>query len=114
MSSDVLTCNVRNESLIPITLDVQDQADLSTLLGATVSLGPKKHAQLKRHVEAGKTAGRVNLGPANVVNAETAACDYLRDFFDTNFACVVNLKSAPRDITAVVNREDDGLEKVSI
>jgi hypothetical protein len=53
----------------------------------------------------------VKLGPREVVHAELALSDDLRDLVDTHAAGVADLPRAPGDVPAVLNGEHQSLEK---
>jgi hypothetical protein len=69
---DVHPGQVRDELLIAILLDVEDQQTLFPLSLAAIAPAAEEYSQFERHVESGQAVGAVELGPRQVVNAVTA------------------------------------------
>ncbi|MFL6846639.1 MAG: hypothetical protein ACJ8ER_17370 [Allosphingosinicella sp.] len=110
MSVYVRPCEVRNELLIAIGLDVEDQDPFQLLHGPSIALGAQEDAQLERHVEARQPVGRVQLGAAEVVHAVATFGDDPEQFVEARLPAVVHLPGRARLKPAGEDREDQGAE----
>jgi len=108
---DVLTANVRDESLVPIRFAIHDQ---TTLFGRarTESFSAEENAQLQRHVETGQLIWLIlHLCARNVVDAMITLSDQAIDILDPNFACIRQFQRASRYESARNNTKDDCFKK---
>jgi hypothetical protein len=85
MFLNIDTRQIRDESLIPKPLDIEYQALFLLLRAEPKTLGAQKNPELKRHVESGKFAFRVDLGPGKIVHAVAALADNRVQLFKSRF-----------------------------
>jgi len=114
MGTNILPRDVGNEDLVSIALAIKNEAVFSLLLSGTETLGSKKDAELKWHVEAWEAVGWIGLGSGNVMNPKLALFDHAQNFVDPGLARIIELPGAAGDIAAMENREDDGIEYISV
>ena len=90
-----MTGDVRNEFLIPVLFDVEDQGELSTLFLAAEPFASKKEAQFERHIESGQVVYRVQTHFGDVMNSEPTLLNDALDLREEDFARVIGFTSAP-------------------
>lgn len=113
MCFDVLTGDVRHESLVAIGLDVQHEAALLRLRRVTEALGAEEQPEFQRHVEA-RQGSRIQFCARNVVDAKRTVLDQLLDLRDPGAARVDRLQGAAWPEAAAQNGEDDCVKKGEI
>lgn len=79
MRTNIVTSNIRDELLVAILFDIENQAYFLALLVAVESLASEKEAQLQRHVESRQAMNSIETHFRDVMNAELAV---LNDAFD--------------------------------
>jgi hypothetical protein len=111
MGGDILTGNVGDEFLVAISIGVEDQAVLALLPSGAEPQRAQEHAEFERHVEARQAVRRVEFRARDVVDAEAAFRDDLRNAVDANLAGVVNFKRAAGNEPTVEDRKHNRSKK---
>lgn len=110
MRGDILAGDVGDKFLKPVTLAVEDQADLAALLPGPEPRGPDEKPELEGHVEPRQLMGGVEFRARDIMHPETAAANHGKDLLDPDLAGVVDLESTARHIATVKRREDQRIE----
>lgn len=111
MGVDVHARQIRDEALVAILLDVEDQRALACLVLVAEVTRAEKDAEFERHVEAGKAVRRVQFGAREIVDTVSAVLNDRIELVDTGLAGVVQLARRARDEPTGVNSEDQRAEQ---
>ena len=93
---------------------VEHQAEFSPLLWRPVLFRCQEHPKFQWHVKPRQFGFSIQLSARDVVDTDTALGDDPQNLCYSHLACVGELQSTASNVTAVVNSEDDRVEKLSI
>ena len=99
MGVNVLPGNIRNEIPVAVTLSIQNHAAFFLLVAWAKALASKKKPQLKRHIEAWKTGGRVQFHRGKIVDPEFAFLNHPLNLRKSELGCIVVFQSTAGDKT---------------
>src|SRR5262245_11520391 len=102
---DVLSRDIGKSLLVTIRRRVENQAPLLFLGCLTETFGPKKHAQLERHVESRQIGLRIQAHVRQIVNSKLGFLDQSLDLLQPGLTSVDQFERASRDKPAVDNRK---------
>jgi hypothetical protein len=114
VGTDVIACDIGQNSPIAIAIPLKDQRLLAPHPVLPVIPAPKVEAELERHVEAGEVSLPKRLDARNVVDAETTGPNQISDPVHTGFTRVGTIQGKPRLKPALENGEDQALKERQI
>ena len=97
MRRDVHSCNVRDEFLISIFIGLKNKALFAFVVRRTKMLGTVEKAQLKWHVEPGKSGSRIKLYARKVMNSVPATINERENGIQAKLCSIIDLKCTPGD-----------------
>ncbi|HYD87918.1 MAG TPA: hypothetical protein VEA80_10615 [Vitreimonas sp.] len=110
MFADVHSRQVRDESLIAIAIDIEDETTLLPLRVFSELLRAQEDAKLQGHVEPWQPVLRIEFGSGEIVNAKPALADNAIQLLDAGLTGVFEFKRRSRSKLARENREDQRIK----
>lgn len=103
MGGDILPSDIGTKFLVPVRIPIKHETQLLKLSARTKFLSTQIHPEFERHVEPWKPRLLIQLCPRDVVNANPAFRDNLKNLLQTDLARIADFLRAPGDEAAIVN-----------
>lgn len=110
MSMDVLARDVGNETAVPVTIRVRNQAFLFAVVIAPESPAPQKQTQFQGHVESRQANHGIKADSRQVVDSESAFFNDPFNLGESDLGGVVIFQSAPRPKAKIIDCKHDPVE----
>jgi len=110
MGLNVHSCQVGDELLEPILLDIEQQATLALVVTISEVLGAEEDTELERHVESGKGVHAIQLGPGEIMDAIPALLDDPIELVDPGLRGISHFERTAGTKAAGDHRENQGAE----